>query len=89
MKKILSLIAALIYVGTCTASEEGFITRLKITGFPDSTKVIARIHDGLSYDDFRFDTVCFIDSKAVIRDVSLAEFQKSSQFMALIGGTRN
>lgn len=73
MKNILGLISALVYFGTCMASEEGFITRLNITGFPDSTKVIARIHDGLSYDDFRFDTVCFIDSKAIIRDVSLAE----------------
>lgn len=68
------------------ASEEGFVTRLNITGLPDSTKVIARIHDGLSYDDFRFDTVYLTDSKAVIRDVSLAE-DPSRMYLFIEKGT--
>lgn len=48
----------------------GFTTRIEIAGFPDSTFLLARIHDGAAYADYRFDTVYVVDGKAVVRDVS-------------------
>lgn len=77
MKKLFFTLSCIILAVTLTGMDvnnsEGFTTRIEISGFQDSTALIARIHDGDYYSDWRFDTIYVINGIAELHDVSKAK----------------
>ncbi|MCM1021559.1 MAG: hypothetical protein NC343_04925 [Muribaculum sp.] len=69
-KEFLSIILVLTFINTCFANVDGFTARFNITGFQDSTAMVARIHDGNYYSDWRFDTIYIVNGTAKLHDVS-------------------
>ncbi len=72
MRTILSIIAGAAIAAASGAGGDGFTTRIDIAGFPDTTFILARIHDGATYTDWSLDTICVIGGKAEIADTSRA-----------------
>lgn len=70
MKTVLGIIAAAIFCNVCMARGEEFVTRFEIEGMPDSTAILARIHDGANYGEMRFDTIYIFNGQAELHDVS-------------------
>lgn len=74
MKLLFCIVAILSSVwGTCMAKDDGFTTRFEITGMPDSTRFVVRVHDGENFRDWRFDTVYLVNGKAEFHGLSKAK----------------
>lgn len=73
MLRLLGIVVSLWICGICMANDNGFTTRFEITGLPDSTKFKVRIHDGINFDDSRFDTIYLVNGKAELYDISKAK----------------
>lgn len=66
MRTILSIIAGAAVAAAGGPGGDGFTTCIDIAGLPDTTFILARIHDGATYTDWSLDTICAIGGKAEI-----------------------
>ena len=73
MKRLLCVISILTLCDVCMAQDKGFSTLFEITGIPDSTRFIVRIHDGDNFRDWRYDTIYMVNGKAELQDISKAK----------------
>lgn len=70
MRELLLMLGC-ISIATSLLAKEGFTTTFDISGMPDTTQFIIRIHDSaLGFDDMRYDTIQVIKGHGVLNGVS-------------------